>query len=650
MKTAFPFALRFSALALALCLGFSGCNNLLLRASAKSGDKTGTIKVGLGASAGKASKTILPGFAAEITRIAVDIALGTTSLSQDATLANGWNVNFVGLAAGTWTISATAYKGTTQIGTGTGSATVAAGATTGVTVPITYTGDAGATAGDLSIKLSWPVETKADYLGWTFNGVAMTAPAVAADAVNYTTALNDTGVAPGSYNLVLTFKRGGSAGPVVAVILEAVNIVKGLTSNYWINSEGDAVDTMSFALTDFFDSTTSLAGLIPSAGALSVAFTPKTYEYRSAAQIDGNISFTLTPGAEGQSISYTMDGTAGTLTANADGTKTTQTYTVATASRKLIITVLAPDRTTSATYTVILPLFVSTTAALTSIAGNLSYSYVLDADVDVGTWAPIAQNFGTTTGYSGTFDGNGHTITYAIDSTSYSLGVFGNILSGGTVKNLHVVCNIKSSLSGDAYIGAIAGQNMGTIVNCSSSGTINAPACNFVGGIVGQNGRYSTAGTISGCYSTVAVTGNSQIGGLVGLMGEILYTNKSTITDSYARGNVTGSNSDIGGLVGYLRSGTVTNCYAAGTVAGTSNVGGFAGRNNSGTITASYYDSTVFTGTTSYGTGLTTAQMKVSTNFSGWDFSSTWGINTAKPINGGYPYLTYFLTNTTVYD
>ena len=651
MKAPFPFALRFSALALALCLGFSGCSNLFLRASAKSGDKTGTIQVGLGASAGKASKTILPGFAAEITRIAVDITSGTTSLSLDATAANGWNVNFVGLAAGTWTIAAKAYIGATQIGTGTGSAAVAAGATTSVTVPIIYTGDAGATKGNLSIKLSWPVGTGADYLGWTFNGVAMTAPTVVADAVNYTTTLSNTDVTPGSYNLVLRFRHGGSSGAAVAVIVEAVNIIRGLTSEYWINSEGAAVDTMSFDPKDFFNSTATLAALTLSQGALSETFAPTTYAYRSAAQITGNIAFTLTPNAEGQSVSYTMDGTAGTLTSNADGTKTTQTYTVAAASRKLVVTVLAPDRTTSATYTVILPLFVSTTAALADIAINLSNSYVLDADVDAGTWTPIAQNYGTTIGYSGTFDGNGHTITYTITSASRCLGFFGNILTGGTVKNLNVACTIVSTYDGDGYIGGLAGQNMGTIIHCSTSGTLTATKGNYVGGLVGQNGRSTYAGTIKECFSTVDVTANSQSGGLVGVQGENYSSYAhSTITNCYARGTVTGSsNGNFGGLIGINRtSGEVVDCYATGAITGTS-IGGLVG-SGSGAITTSYYNNEVFTGATSYGTGLTTAQMKVSTNFSGWDFSSTWDINTAKPINSGYPYLIYFKNNTTVYD
>jgi DNA-binding beta-propeller fold protein YncE len=68
--------------------------------------------------------------------------------------------------------------------------------------------------------------------------------------------------------------------------------------------------------------------------------------------------------------------------------------------------------------------------------------------------------------------------------------------------------------------------------------------------------------------------------------------------------------------------------------------GGFVGYLTSAPITNSYWDIETSGYATSYGgTGLTTAQMKSSANFSGWDFVDTWGMNTN--INDGYPFLSF---------
>jgi hypothetical protein len=641
-------ALFSLAIALGPCL--SGCDNFLVKPDMKGKDKTGTISVGFGSSSSKASKTILPGLAAQVSSISVTASSGSDSQTGTTPTTSGI-VTFQGLASGAWTLTAKAYdSGGVQIGTGGGSVAVSSGSTKSVSIPIAFTGDASSTTGDLSIGLSWPVSTGASYLGWTIDGNAQIAPTVTTGTTDYAATLASSGLSIGSHCLILTFSTSSSSGAVLGSFVETVNIVAGMTSEYWIDSTGALQGTMSFAAADFFDSTATLAALTLSQGALSETFAPTTYAYRPAAQITGDIAFTLTPNADGQSISYTMDGTAGALTSNADGTKTTQTYTVATASRKLVVTVLAPDRTTSATYSVSLPLFVSTTAKLADIANHLDNDYVLDGDIDTttdGDLTPISGGYSTTTGFSGTFDGNGHTIKYQNStSTNKCVGLFGNIF-GGIVKNLNVVCDIDLTAT-NSYVGGIAGQNQGTIINCSSSGTISAPNYSLAGGLVGQCGRGSHAGTISGCFSTVDIDGESSVGGLVGAHGDGSGS-VASISDSYARGTVSGTSS-VGGLVGDQRAtGKVVDCYATGTITGTSSLGGLVG-SGGGTITASYYDNEVFTGATVNGTGLTTAQMKVSTNFSGWDFSLTWGIGTAMPINGGYPYLVYFKNNTTVYD
>jgi len=157
--------------------------------------------------------------------------------------------------------------------------------------------------------------------------------------------------------------------------------------------------------------------------------------------------------------------------------------------------------------------------------------------VPVGTGSPWAP-------FSGSLDGLGHTIgglTINLPATD-QVGLFGVI--AGKISNV--------GLRG----GAIAGHD-------------------YVGGLTG----YCSACTIRNAYSTVAVTGNDNIGGLVG-------ANYGSIYDAYATGAASGR-SQIGGLVG-LNEQSINRSYSTGLVTGTgTSIGGLIGNN-----TYAYFDST----------------------------------------------------------
>lgn len=97
----------------------------------------------------------------------------------------------------------------------------------------------------------------------------------------------------------------------------------------------------------------------------------------------------------------------------------------------------------------------------------------------------------------------------------------------------------------------------------------------------------------------------------------------------------------IGGLVGYLAGGSVTNSYSASIVSasGATSVGGLVGaRTNAASVTASFWDTQASgLATSAAGTGEPTSAMEQQATFAGagWDFVSTW------QISGGasYPYL-----------
>ena len=116
---------------------------------------------------------------------------------------------------------------------------------------------------------------------------------------------------------------------------------------------------------------------------------------------------------------------------------------------------------------------------------------------------------------------------------------------------------------------------------------------NITGGRnVGGLVGYIWDGTVSNCYATGDVTGSENVGGLVGY-------NHDTVSNCYASGTVTGGE-NVGGLVGYNDYGTVSNCYSSGTVTGNSSVGGLVGYNHDGTVSNCYATGSV-TGTSYVG-------------------------------------------------
>ena len=78
--------------------------------------------------------------------------------------------------------------------------------------------------------------------------------------------------------------------------------------------------------------------------------------------------------------------------------------------------------------------------------------------------------------------------------------------------------------------------------------------------------------------------GGGNVGGLVG-------SNQGTIADSYDSGAVTGEGSYVGGLVGSSRSGSaIASSYATGRVTGNRDVGGLIGDRHFISVADSYWD------------------------------------------------------------
>jgi hypothetical protein len=293
------------------------------------------------------------------------------------------------------------------------------------------------------------------------------------------------------------------------------------------------------------------------------------------------------------------------------------------------------------------------------LAGNVFADAVIAPDTGGGT------NYFVGTQWSGTFDGNGHTISNLTitgnTSTHDFLGLFGCTNSASIIRNLVLEnVSISSTITG-SLCGALVGENAGSIRNCHSGGTINGYM--VVGGLVGSN----NFGSITRCYSTVAVSATGVlIGGLVGTgYGNISLSYATgpvsgsvevgglaggnglggVISDCYATGNVTATDTMAGGLIGVQEDGTVTRCYSAGHVTATSFAGGMIGNRTGATITGCFWDvQTSGQSTSPGGTGKTTLLMKTLSTYTaaGWDFAGETANGTndywLMPV-GSYPVL-----------
>jgi filamentous hemagglutinin family protein len=352
-------------------------------------------------------------------------------------------------------------------------------------------------------------------------------------------------------------------------------------------------------------------------------------------------------------------------------------------------------------------------------AGGLGGRYALASDLTQSDQTVFAQAL-VGGAFYGLFEGLGHTITglTIVDPTpGDQAGLFATVEAGGaTVRDLNLVGGSVRLAGGGANgaAGGFAGVNNGLLINDDTTGAVSGGTEDAVGGLAGVSatgaianawatgpvsgvtdvgglvGEQYGGGGITQSYATGAVSGETSVGGLVGYLykaaitlsyasgtvhgrknvgGLVGYASADglSITQSYATGAVAGAarSQNVGGLIGYEHSGSVTNAYATGSVTGTANVGGLVGyqfggslayayavgpvsgstdvgglvgrQSATGSVTASYWntqtsDQSAGLGAGAGGTfsagGLTTAQMQdfntYATTYAGWDFTTIW--------------------------
>ena len=253
-------------------------------------------------------------------------------------------------------------------------------------------------------------------------------------------------------------------------------------------------------------------------------------------------------------------------------------------------------------------IYINSVSDLLSLARNCAYdqwsvgkTVILQKDLSLEgmLWEPIPS-------FSGQFKGNGHTISDLTITGQYSpAGLFGIVEEQGSIESLSVRGVVSVSDSADTTTGGIVGINHGTLISCQFTGVVTGDS--EVGGIVGRN---ESEGTIDHSTARAIVTGKSSTGGIAGYnLGAITgctnvgsinteypeasldtdgftakmvdyINNKMADADDDATNSVTNVATDTGGIAG-RSSGMILTSVNTGTIGYEHvgyNVGGIVGR------------------------------------------------------------------------
>ena len=265
-------------------------------------------------------------------------------------------------------------------------------------------------------------------------------------------------------------------------------------------------------------------------------------------------------------------------------------------------------------------------------------SYTLTTDInlaDATNGLPQAPIGNATTQFTGTFDGDGHTISgialtnyttsyvalfgKASDATIENLTVSGTVSSTGkyvagllggvdgsslTVKNCVNRCTVNGLDSTAGILGRIdAGTGTAYIFGCKNEGTVTG-SNNYTGGIIGTSTQNGGAIIIEQCMNTGSVKGAQYVGGIVGYFRVYSASgNNCYLQDCINTGKIHATSRTVGGIMGTGNPQntlyTITRCFNSGSVTADGTVyiqpiAGAISKNTytAGQMTACYYSST----------------------------------------------------------
>ncbi|WP_276253591.1 GLUG motif-containing protein [Halomontanus rarus] len=218
---------------------------------------------------------------------------------------------------------------------------------------------------------------------------------------------------------------------------------------------------------------------------------------------------------------------------------------------------------------------ISTVDELQAMNDDLSADYVLVDDIDASetaTWNNGAgfEPIGPTANgsFMGSLDGNGHEISgLTINRPDENhAGLFASSYGDITdvnVTDADIVGNNQSSISQTAIL--VAELQSATVENVTVEGTVEGHR--NTAGLIGL----SQGSTVTNVSGDVSVTGEAYVGGLIG------DASSTSVSNAEVSGSVEGTYERIGGLVGYATLGEISDSSSSVDVTGEQVVGGLVG-------------------------------------------------------------------------
>ena len=209
-----------------------------------------------------------------------------------------------------------------------------------------------------------------------------------------------------------------------------------------------------------------------------------------------------------------------------------------------------------------------------------THNIVLTDDIDMseynntngennGAWSGIGHGQ-QWIGYSGIFDGAGHTISN-IDVYNDQLvgpkGLLFNITKNATIKNI----SVEGVVSSTRYIGGLVGRTTGGItlenVVVDAKLSLSNGNANAIGGLIGQCGSGQTVGgdkiLIKNCAAVGSFESSTSTNPIGGLIGHIYGGYDVQIENTYAAADLRCDGGNVAGLIGSQGTSKlrIANCY-----------------------------------------------------------------------------------------
>ena len=215
------------------------------------------------------------------------------------------------------------------------------------------------------------------------------------------------------------------------------------------------------------------------------------------------------------------------------------------------------------------PYLISSAGDLQLIERNPSACYRVACDFDAyGYPVSIAE-------FSGTLDGDGHTISnLSVTSNHYYAGLFGNT-TGATVRNLKFYNPSVELNSANSSFGLISAYSVESHFEQIAVMGLEITGNSYVTPLGGLVGMAAASTVISECLvDGSSISGGNTFGGLVGEMRTSSVVRASAVTDISLNGW-----REVGGIAGIVGTGClVTDCYSRASVSAVSYAGGVVGR------------------------------------------------------------------------